>query len=127
MKGRKPSSIVAGAQPLRDLPKPPSWLSKDAKAEWRRVVSSLVERNILDTADLGSLENYCHAQGVVRQIARQLGATGSLDPALLRAQNAAMTTARQLAALFGLTPVDRSRPTIRDGADDDDDDLFGDG
>lgn len=114
MKGRKPSSIVAGAQPLRDLPKSPSWLSKDAKAEWRRVVPALVERNILDTADLGSLENYCHAQGVVRQIARQLGATGSLDPALLRAQNAAMTTARQLACELGLTPMSRSKPGLRD-------------
>jgi P27 family predicted phage terminase small subunit len=112
VKGRKPSTIVTGAQPVRDLPKAPSWLSKDAKGEWRRAIPSLIERNILDAADLGTLENYCVAQGVVRQIARQLAA--SLDPALLRAQNAAMTTARQLACELGLTPMSRSKPGLRE-------------
>ena len=119
MKGRKPSSVSTGAMPVSKMPRAPQWLSPDARAEWQRVVPSLVERRVLDTADMGNLENYCHAQGVVRQIARQIGASGDLDLKLLRTQNAAMATARQLAALFGLTPVDRSRPAIRDGADDD--------
>ncbi len=117
-KGRKPSSITTGTQPVRQVPRPPAWLSSDAKAEWRRAVPSLVERRLLDVADLASLENYCVAQGRVREIERQIQATG-FDPALDRAQQKAMQTARQLAALFGLTPADRSRPTIRDGADDD--------
>ena len=124
MKGRKPSSIVTGAQSVSEIPKPPSWLSKYAKAEWRRVVPSLVERNILDTADLANLEHYCLSVGRVREIEVELAK--GYDPALDRAQQKAIATARLLAGLFGLTPVDRSRPTIRDGADDDDADLFGD-
>jgi P27 family predicted phage terminase small subunit len=35
-------------------------------------------------------------------------------------QSDAMTRARLLAAELGLTPVSRSRPAIRDDADDDD-------
>jgi P27 family predicted phage terminase small subunit len=122
-KGRKPSSIVTGALPVASIVKPPAWLSGDAKAEWRRVVPSLVERRVLDTADLGNLENYCLCIGRVREIEREL--RKGFDPALDRAQSKAIATARQLAALFGLTPADRSRPTIRDGADDDGLDFLG--
>lgn len=124
-KGRKPSSIIASTKPVFDPRRPPAWLSKEAKAEWRRVVPSLIERRVLDTADLGNLENYCLCIGRVREIERELRL--GFDPALDRAQNKAIATARQLAALFGLTPVDRSRPTLPN-ADSDEaaDDLFGD-
>jgi P27 family predicted phage terminase small subunit len=118
-KGRKPSTTVAGTLPVREIPRAPTWLSEDARAEWRRVVPSLVERRVLDTADLASLEHYCVCVGRVREIERIMRATDGIDPALCRAQDKAITTARHLAALFGLTPADRSRPTIRDGVDDD--------
>lgn len=117
MKGTKPSKMAAGTLPVREILRPPTWLSSDAKAEWRRVVPSLVERRVLDTADLGNLEHYCVCVGRVREIERKLQ-TGGYDPVLDRAQQKAMQTARQLAALFGLTPVDRSRPTIQAGDDD---------
>lgn len=115
MKGTKPSSVVAGKQPVREILKPPTWLSKHAKAEWRRVMPSLVERRMLDIADLGNLENYCLCIGRVREIEEEL--RKGFDPALDRAQSKAIATARQLAALFGLTPVDRSRPSIAPGGD----------
>ena len=117
-RGRKPASIVTGTAPATAVPKPPAWLSKDAKAEWRRVVPSLVERRVLDAADHGSLENYCLCMARVREIERELRASGTIDPALCRAQDKAITTARHLAALFGLTPSDRSRPAVHDGAAD---------
>jgi P27 family predicted phage terminase small subunit len=123
-KGVKPSTVVSGALPVRETPRPPSILAKDAKAEWRRVVPSLVERRVLDTADLGNLENYCISMGRVREIERTMRATG-YDPVLDRAQQKAMQTARQLAALFGLTPVDRSRPTIQVSNDDGELDFLG--
>jgi len=113
-KGRKPSSTVTSTWPVDAVPRPAGWLSREAKAEWRRVVPSLVERRVLDVADIASLENYCICIGRVREIEREL--RKGFDPALDRAQQKAMQTARQLAALFGLTPADRSRPTVRDGA-----------
>jgi len=128
VKGRKPSNIVGGARPVRTVPNAPSWLPKDARAEWRRVMPALVERRTLDVADLGNFENYCIAQGVVRECSLELAAPG-LDlearAKLFRVQDKAMQTARQLAALFGLTPVDRSRPTIPSGNDDGELDFLG--
>ena len=116
MKGRRPANIAHAGSPAPDM-LPPTWLSRDARAEWRRVVPSLAERRVLDNADLASLEHYCLCVGRVREIEREL--RNGFDPALDRAQNKAIATARQLAALFGLTPADRSRPSIRDGAGDD--------
>ncbi|MEW9838093.1 phage terminase small subunit P27 family [Mesorhizobium sp. ZMM04-4] len=107
------------------MPNPPAWLSKDAKAEWRRVAPILVdERKVLTEADLGTLESYCIATGTVREAHRTLNHDGLMigdkrHPAF-GVMNAAQTTARLCAAELGLTPVSRSRPAIRDDGDDDD-------
>lgn len=117
MKGCKPTLVIDN-DAVTKVPSPPSWMALDAKKEWRRVMPNLVKRRILTTADLGSLENYCVAIGHVRQLEAKLQA--EFDVVLFRAQDKAMTTARQLAAELGLTPVSRSRPSIR-GEDEDDD------
>lgn len=117
MKGTKPHLVISNDAVTR-VPAPPSWLSLDAKKEWRRVLPILVKRRILTTADLGSLENYCTATGRIREIEREL--QKGFDAPLFRAQDKAMATARLYAAELGLTPVSRSRPTIR-GEDEDDD------
>jgi phage terminase small subunit len=118
MKGRKPQ-LAGDANALDATTKPPSWLSKHAKAEWRRVMPELAKRRILTIADLGSLESYCVAMGRVRQLEALLRT--DIDLKLLRAQDKSMVTARQLAAELGLTPVSRSRPAVRDNDDQDDD------
>jgi phage terminase small subunit len=78
----------------------------------------LVKRRILTRADLGSLESYCVATGRIRDIEKLLRA--GIDPKLFRMQDQAIKTARQLAAELGLTPVSRSRPSIRDDQGEDD-------
>jgi P27 family predicted phage terminase small subunit len=135
MRGTKPHLVVDNSA-VKRVPSPPAWLSKDAKAEWRRVMPILVERKILTTADLGSLENYCTAIGQVWEMERHLQEHGHVfevfkdtedgpislglkrNPAV-GIQSDAMTRARLLAAELGLTPVSRSRPSIRDDEDDD--------
>ncbi|MFG1330256.1 phage terminase small subunit P27 family [Xanthobacter autotrophicus] len=99
-------------------PPAPSWLSREAKAEWRRVMPGLTKRRILTRDDLGTLENYCVATGRVRQIERSIQENGGIDMQLVRLQIHVMATARQHAAELGLTPVSRSRPTIREEGDD---------
>ena len=42
-----------------------------------------------------------------------------IDPKLFRMQDQAIKTARQLAAELGLTPVSRSRPSVRDEDEND--------
>jgi P27 family predicted phage terminase small subunit len=121
MKGDKPA-IVTDKKAVSSVPKVPPWLSPDAKKEWRRVMPPLVDRRILTEADLGSLEHYCVACGRIREIERLIQAGGAaIDPATFRMQDKAMTTARQLAAELGLTPVSRSRPAVRDDNSEDDD------
>lgn len=127
MRGTKPN-LREDRDALRgDMP-PPEWLSDDAKAEWSRVVPILVERRILTEADLGSLENYCVSIGTVRQCERDIREFGLVmrtekgvkkNPAVA-IQSDAMTRARLLGAELGLTPVSRSRPSVREDAAEDD-------
>ena len=141
MRGVKPRLVVDNGA-VSKAPPVPAWLSKDAKAEWRRVVPILVERRILTTADLGSLENYCTAIGQVREMERhlqehghvfesfkeqegELVSTGLKRNPAVGIQSDAMTRARLLAAELGLTPVSRSRPSVRGESAGDDLDFLG--
>lgn len=119
MKGTKPN-LVQAKDAIDRKKSAPSWMSTDAKSEWKRVFPSLVQRRILTQADLGGLESYCVATGRVREIERALQADG-LNPVFVRMQDKAMQTARQLAAELGLTPVSRSRPSVRENDNEDDD------
>lgn len=130
MRGTKPH-LLTDTDAVIAVPAAPSWLSKDAKAEWRRVMPAMVSRRILTVADLASFENYCVAVGTVREMERTVQAHGytfETDGGAIKRhpavaiQSDAMTRARLLAAELGLTPVSRSRPAIRD--DDDADSLL---
>jgi P27 family predicted phage terminase small subunit len=122
VRGTKPTLVVSN-EAVSKVPPPPTWISKAAKDEWRRVMPVLVERRILTDADIGQLENYCIAQGCVKKAAQALQKTDDPDMILrlFRMQDKAMQTARQLASELGLTPVSRSRPAMREDRDDDDD------
>lgn len=123
MKGAKPKLIVDN-DAISKVPAPPSWMGKDAKTEWRRIMPALVDRKILTNADMGSVENYCVSIGRAREVEALIQKDG-IDPVLCRLQDKAVQTARQLAAELGLTPVSRSRPSVREAADDDDDSPLG--
>jgi P27 family predicted phage terminase small subunit len=126
MKGRKPDTILQ-ADDLADLSRAPCWLSKEAKAEWRRVAPILEQRRIITIADLGALESYCIATGQVRIYELTIqdeGAVIQTDKGLrahpaVRLQADAMNRARLLAAELGLTPVSRSRPAMQQPSPDD--------
>ncbi|KAB0679527.1 phage terminase small subunit P27 family [Aureimonas leprariae] len=127
MKGRKPDQISAGSHVLTHVPKPPAWLSKDAKAEWKRVAPVLVERGVLTTADLATLEGYATAIGRVREAeatirregATYIAASGPKRHPAVTTQDAALKTARLFAAELGLTPYARSRTGMQAPALDD--------
>lgn len=121
MKGTKPNMIAAGD--LRDALPAPDWLSTEGQKEWDRVMPLLVERRILTDADLGGLENYCICIGRVRETETsiQTEPDAEMKLKLIRVQDKAMASARQLAAELGLTPVSRSRPAVREVDDDGED------
>src|SRR4051812_15714937 len=125
MRGRKPE-MQTDTNAVSDIPRAPTWLAKEARAEWTRVMPLLVQRRILSEADMGSVENYCLAIGQVRAMEKVIKAGGYVvetargpraHPAV-RIQSDAMTRARLLAAELGLTPVSRSRPSIREEEND---------
>lgn len=123
MKGTKPQLVVDNGT-VSHMPAPPDWLSDEAKKEWRRAMPGLVERGILTEGDIASFENYCLAQGHVRELESDIRAVNDLKvkTSLLRSQDKAMASARQMAAELGLTPISRSRPAMRDLFEGDDDD-----
>lgn len=127
MRGAKPHLVVDN-DPVDTATPAPSWLSEFAQAEWNRVYPGLVERRILITADLASLENYCVAIGQVRECEAILQREGPVidtdggkkrHPASI-VQSDAMNRARQLAGELGLTPSTRSRAAIRPKGEGDD-------
>lgn len=126
MRGTKPVLKTDDAA-IQELLPAPAWLNEDARAEWERVFPSLAARRILTEGDLGSLESYCVAMGRIRQAERVIAAKGMTVSLRngprkrpeVQIQAEAQTIARQLAAELGLTPVSRSRPSIRDDGDDD--------
>lgn len=133
MRGTKPH-LAADPNGLASIPRPPAWLGKDAKAEWRKVVPLLVERRILTDGDLGTVANYCNAIAIACRAQRELDASGLVfvTPSGQMKRNPAAGIvaefsglALRLAAELGLTPVSRSRPAIRDDEGSDEDDALG--
>jgi P27 family predicted phage terminase small subunit len=131
VKGAKPALRLVGDADLgaRSTPRVPSWLPEPGKAEWRRVLPLLMARSILSRADLSTLASYCAAFGTVQQCQEIINAEGLVVEGKLsprghpasQIQHRAQSQMRQYAAELGLTPVSRSRTTMvdrREGEDD---------
>lgn len=117
-RGVKPP-ISRDSNALAKAPAAPKQLSAYARAEWKRIMPGLMERGIITRGDLGGVEDYCRARGLVREIEDALRASGEIDMKLCRLQDKAMQTARQLAAEYGLSPTSRAR--VGSATTDDDD------
>ena len=127
MRGRKPElrAIEGG---LSRLPSAPSWLPREAKDEWRRVVPGLRQRRTLTREDLSMLESYCLAAGTVRRMQATIATEGDTirtgrgevkrHPAF-QTMFQALTESRRLAAELGLTPASRNKAAATGGEDDD--------
>lgn len=127
MRGNKPE-IQPVDEPLPDgVPAPPDWMSEDARAEWNRVLPTLLtERRTLARTDLSIFANYCVAIGQVAEANRILekegltfnGPGGPKRHPAIAIRSDGMTQARQMAAELGITPASRGRPGIKNGVDE---------
>ncbi len=119
-RGIKPS-LTADDDALTKAPPVPKHLSTQAKAEWRRIMPQLIAREILTKGDVAGVENYCLMIGTIRQIEVDQAASGQIDLKMMGLAVRCATTARQLAAEYGLTPTSRQRiggPKADDDASD---------
>ena len=97
----------------RIAPNPPTWLPREAKAEWRRVAPGLTRLDLLKEEDRAALAAYCVTWAKLADAAR--------DPDS-RQFVALSRELRSWAAQFGLTPAAESNVASRsdDGAGDPD-------
>ena len=77
MRGTKPHLRIE-RDGLQDMPAP-DWLPADARAEWERIVPILARRKILTEADLGMVEGFCLAAGLVREMQRDIAQHGAIQ------------------------------------------------
>ena len=109
-----------GADDALNKKKPvcPSFLDKDAKAEWRRVVNDLYDAGLLRNVDRTALANYCQLFSTWKQATELVQEKGLViktsngniiqSPALGIANVAAREMMKALQQ-FGMTPVSRAR------------------
>ncbi|MGQ4486883.1 phage terminase small subunit P27 family [Streptomyces sp. SAS_281] len=118
-------------------PKPPSWLSREAAAEWRRVTPGLQRLDLLKEEDRAMLAAYCETWSVFVLATRDVTKTGltiqqvttrpdgSVSEKTIANPSVAIARAagrelRGFAAQFGLSPS--TEQALSRGADDGDED-----
>jgi len=106
--------IVQPPPPFKRLaPNPPSWLDREARAEWRRVVPGLERLDIVKPEDRATLAVYCQTWSRFAAATRQVHDEGMVltnpdsgrrypHPAIAIA-NTAASQCLQYAREFGLT------------------------
>lgn len=107
---------------IKRKPPAPKHLTPFAKKEWDRVMPMLIQRGLICQADLGFVEAYCTARGLVVEAELRRRQPGEDMLKWVRAQNQAMLTAARLSASLGLDPSSRARLLEGMGAAEDDDD-----
>jgi len=122
-----------------DEPTPPAHLCDDAKVEWGRVVSILVQLKLMTALDRAPLAAYCQAYGRWVQAERALAAMAEKDMLtrglmikttggnliqnpLVGTANKAKADMVRYAAEFGMTPSARTR--LQEGASGSNDNPF---
>lgn len=127
-----------GKRPLNlDEPKPrpvtptcPSWLTGEAKREWKRLVPELEALGLLTIVDRGALAVCCQSYGRMveaEKFLQRAAKTGFMFktpsgylqqlPQVSIAQKYAQQY-RSFLGLFGLSPADRTRLSTGDSADE---------
>ncbi|GAA1406239.1 phage terminase small subunit P27 family [Kitasatospora putterlickiae] len=117
-------TVNQGPAFTREPPAAPTWLNREAAAEWRRVVPGLARLGLLKPEDRAALAAYCEAWAQFVEATRLLkteGLTieakqGTLPHPLVGIQRAAGRELRAWAAHFGLTPS--TEQALARGADD---------
>lgn len=124
--------VNEGPKFVRHAPDPPSWLGREAKAEWRRVVPELGRLNLLSRVTRSSLTSYCQtwelfvdAVKAVREQGMFIEAKqGLLRHPAVAIQLSASAELRRWATEYGLTPASEQKVKSPEAADVEDDAIL---
>lgn len=123
-----PGGRSVQSQVVKGAPTVPTWLDREAKAEWRRVVPVLEQMGLLAGLDRAVLASYCDVWSQwnqARDILRRDGqlSVGSKDQVAKHPAwdiyRGALVEMRALWKDLALTPTARVRLLIPDGVEDD--------
>lgn len=120
--GHKPIQSEVDFSAAGEIPKPPAWLDKDAKKEYRRIVDALADLDLLKATDVSVLASYSQAYSRWVAAEKRIAKEGSVvkvvgsqgqekwikHPALLVSSESQKQMLRA-GSLLGLNPVDRGR------------------
>lgn len=109
---------------ISHAPSPPTWMSKDAKKEWKATCQDLIELDMLYRVDLGLLAAYCVEMsnyidavkklkdpeiGYVTYITREDGTKYPILSPWNTVKNQSLKNAMGIANQFGFTPSARTK------------------
>ena len=129
--GKRPLNAAEPKVPVpTSVPYAPRFLSKEGKAEWRRMVKFLIDAGLYSEVDRAALAMYCSAWARWVAAERKIAELGSLvrttdkgyehQSAWVSISNKAADQLRKMIAEFGLSPAQRSRVVAMDRGDIDD-------
>ena len=115
----------AALRPDSDKVKPPTWLSKDAKKEFKFLAQALLDIKQMTNTDVHMLAVYCDAyveyvecgrivdaEGIILEYTNTAGETNKIAHPALTKKKAAFDIMSKIAAEYGFTPSSRARIAI---------------
>lgn len=112
--------------------KPPSWLNKEARKQFKRVVDEFKSNDLLKNVDVHSIALFCDAyadyiecsrliqeEGLMVEYTNKAAETNKVPHPLLTKKKQLFEQMQKFMSEFGLSPIARARLTIpRDDGDD---------
>lgn len=121
MRGSWRAEIAGDPKLKTEAPKPPTWLSKEARAEWNRVVPALASAGLLCKIDRAALAIMCKSWADYIDASKRIKKEGDtylmphgqlcVNP-LVGIRKQAFADWVKLASMFGLTPSSRARINV---------------
>jgi|GEM_PF-2791768 len=120
--GHRPIPAELNFDAAGEIGKPPSWLDKEAKREYRRITAALADLDMLRATDVGVMASYAVAfsrwiaaekkiavEGTVLKVEGSQGQIKFVKHPALMVSSEAQKQMLRAGSLLGLNPVDRSK------------------
>jgi P27 family predicted phage terminase small subunit len=105
--GKRALDLSDGVNPQVEIPDAPRYLSKQAKAEWKRITPFLFELGLITAIDRTALAMYCQATGRLHEL--EMAFNGHV--ALLESKGTAYVDA-VYAASYAVTPSGYAQQSV---------------